>query len=183
MCLVIKMNTHDILFKKLYQTLNLMICESKIPKTYGTSSELTASEIDLLKCVQRKKEAKAGEISSYLGVTNGALTQLAMKLQKKGYLEPYRISGNKKEIYYRLTCCGETACQGFDEHYAKMISGIKDYITMLDSGTIEKMTGLLDVISESLTAEEHCSINHNGDKSDCNKQSEGMRCEKCQKFY
>lgn len=181
--LVMKMNAQDILIKKLYQTLNLMICESKISRTYGTSNTLTASDIDLLKCVQRKKNAKASEISSYLGVTNGAVTQLARKLEKKGYLEPYRVSSNKKEIYYRLTCCGETACQGFDEHFSKITSNINNYIAALDSGTVDKIIGLFNAIADSLIVEAHCSIKHGADKIDCPEKSEEKRCEKCQKVY
>ncbi len=85
------------LVKKLYQALNIMICESKIARNYGTGHELTYSDINLLKCVQHNENAKASELSQYLGITNGAVAQLAKKLEDKGYLEPYRITGNKKK--------------------------------------------------------------------------------------
>lgn len=177
------MKNQETAIKKLYQTLNLMICESKISRAYGTSYELTASEIDLLKCIQRNRDAKISELSGYMGVTNGAVTQLTGKLEKKGYLEPYRVSGNKKEKYYRLTGCGETACQGFDEHYARIMSRIGSYIAALDSDTIDKIIGLLDVISDSLIVREHCSIKHDANQTGCLQKTEAKRCEKCQKVY
>ncbi|MBP1736921.1 MAG: MarR family transcriptional regulator [Oscillospiraceae bacterium] len=177
------MSKQSDLIKKLYQTLNLMVCESKIPKNYGTADGLTAADIDFLKCIQRKKHAKASDISSFLGVTNGAVTQLAKKLERKGYLEPYRIPGNNKEKYYRLTCCGETACEGFDTHYSKIITNIQSYIDSLDSETVDQIAGLFDVISDSLAIEAHCSVKHGFNPSDCQQEAEKMRCEKCQKIY
>ncbi len=178
-----KMCDNKILIKKLYQTISLMACEARISRSYGTSHELTASDIDLLKCVQRNAEAKASALSQYLGVTNGAVTQLAKKLVKKGYLEPYRATSNKKEIYYRLTCCGETACSGFDAHYAQITSKISDYIATLDNGTIDKIIGLFDVVTDSVAIEDHCSVKHDTDKAGCRHEAEGKRCEKCQKVY
>jgi len=170
------------LVKKLYQALNIMICESKIARSYGTCHKLTYSDISLLKCVQRNEAAKAGDLSQYLGITNGAVAQLAKKLGDKGYLEPYRITGNKKEVYYRLTADGEAACRGYDEHYGKIKSSIEDYIATLDDETVEKIIGLFDAVADCAAVHEHCSIKHAAGKAG-HSQAEIKRCEKCQRIY
>ncbi len=146
------------LVKKLYQALNIMICESKIARSYGTGHKLTYSDISLLKCVQHNEDAKASDLSQYLGVTNGAVAQFARKLEDKGYLEPYRITGNKKEVYYRLTADGEAACRGYDEYNGNMRANIEGYIAALDDNTIEKIIGLFDLVAYSAAVHEHCSI-------------------------
>jgi DNA-binding MarR family transcriptional regulator len=171
------------LIKKLYQALNIMICESKIARNYGTSYKLTYSDISLLKCVQRNDNAKASELSQYLGITNGAVAQLAKKLQGKGYLEPYRITGNKKEVYYKLTAGGEDACRGYDEHYGKTRADIESYIGTLDDDTIERIIGLFDVVARSTAIYEHCSIKHAAGKINRSREAVGKRCEKCQRIY
>ena len=171
------------LVKKLYQALNIMICESKIARSYGTVHKLTYSDICLLKCVQHNDDAKASDLSQYLGITNGAVAQLAKKLENKGYLEPYRIIGNKKEVYYKLTAGGEAACRGYDEHYGKMWSEIEEYISKLDDGTVEKIIGLFDLVADSIAVNEHCSISHAADKTGCSQETTIKRCEKCQRIY
>ncbi|KPU43171.1 phenylalanine--tRNA ligase alpha subunit [Oxobacter pfennigii] len=176
------------LIKKLYQTLNIMSCEAKIARNYGTDHKLTYSDISLLKCIQNNENTKASELSQYLGMTNGAVAQFAKKLEAKGYLEPYRIDGNKKEVYYKLTDSGEAACRGCDEHYKKLMKGIEDYISQLDEDTVKKIGGLFDLIAVNAAVEQHCSIKHTAGKdepqSDNDSQGEVIRrCEKCQRIY
>ena len=98
------------LIRKIYWALNRMMCEARVPRTYGTGHKLTYSDIGLLKSVRQYESAKAGDLSQYLGITNGAVTQLARKLMDMGYLAPYRQDGNRKEVYYLLTETGERAC-------------------------------------------------------------------------
>lgn len=171
------------LVRKMYQALNIMICESKIARSYGTGYELTYSDISLLKCVQNNGNAKAGDLSQYLGITKGAVAQFAKKLADKGYLEPYRISGNKKEMYYRLTASGETACHGHDNYYGKMRISVEKYIANLDDDIIEKIIGLFDVVTDSTAAHEHCSISRASEKTSHSQEEAIKRCKKCQRIY
>ncbi len=171
------------LIKKLYQALNIMICESKMARSYGTGHKLTYSDISLLKCVQHNENAKAGELSQYLGITNGAVAQLAKKLEGKGYLEPYRITGNKKEVYYRLTNHGETACRGYDEHYRRMNCSIEGYIAALDDETIGKIIGLFDLVADGTAVHDRCSIKHDTGIAGLSQKATIKRCEKCQRLY
>lgn len=183
MCVVKKMSEHDVLIRKMYRTLSLMACESKLARDYGTPYDLTASDIDFLKCVEKNAAAKASELSLYLGVTNGATTQLAKKLETKGYVEPYRLAGNKKEVFYRLTDIGQTACSGFDAHNATILQSIDDYVQGLDTQTIGQIEGLFDTVAQSLSVGEHCSIQHSADNRDYPQAAGGRKCEKCQKIY
>ena len=174
------MHKKENLIKKLYQALNIMICESKVARSYGTGHKLTFSDISLLKCVRHNENAKAGELSQYLGITNGAVAQLAKKLENKGYLEPYRITGNKKEVYYKLTDDGETACRGYDEHYSRMSSNIGNYIATLGDDTIEKIIGLFDLVADSTAVYEHCSFRRDSNNTAGSREK---RCEKCKRVY
>lgn len=177
------MREKEDLINKLYRALNIMICESKIARNYGTGHKLTYSDISLLKCVQRNESAKASELSQYLGITNGAVAQLAKKLEGKGYLEPYRITGNKKEVYYKLTASGEKACRGYDEHYGKQKFNIEDYIAELDGDTIQKITGLFDTVADSAAVYDHCSFKPAAGKTNPSYEETAKRCEKCQRTY
>ena len=170
-------------FEKMHKAINIMTCESKIPKNYGTEHKLTYSDICLLKCVQRNKNSKAGDLSNYLGMTNGAIAQLAKKLKNKGYLEPYRIPGNKKEVYYRLTEMGKKACDGYNKHYEEIKTRIESYTATLDKETIQKIIGLFEVVVNSAVIDKNCSIKYKDQKNDESKEENIGRCEKCKRIY
>ncbi len=174
----------ETMIQSLFQALNILICESKIARSYGTGHKLTHSDISLLNCVRNNEGAKASDLSQYLGMTNGAVAQLAKKLEAKGYVKPYRIAGNKKEVYYRLTDSGETACKGCDEHYREMTAGIRDYVHTLDGETLSKLTGLFSVITDTAAVAKNCSIKQAAARK--SGQSSGTaikRCKRCQRLY
>lgn len=177
------MSIQEDLIRKLYQTLSLMACEARTARKYGTPHTLTIADVDLLKCVQRNSDAKACELSKLLGVTNGAVTQQTQKLVQKGFMEPYRSGGNKKEIFYHLTEQGETACKGYDEHSAQVRQRVEAYLTSLDDDTIQKINGLFAVITDSVAVGEQCSIKHDSQKTACLSEDGKTRCEKCQRVY
>ncbi len=176
-------NDKDALIGKMYRTIGMVSCESRISRDYGTAHELTASDIDFLKCVEKNAAAKASDLSLFLGVTNGATAQLAKKLAQKGYVEPYRLDGNKKEVFYRLTESGRTACRGYDAHYAKINREIARYIDRLDEQTVEQIAGLFDTVTDNLSVGEHCSIQHDAATKDYPQTAGEKKCKKCQKTY
>jgi DNA-binding MarR family transcriptional regulator len=126
------MNSKSELIQKFHQAANLMLCDAKTSRSYGTKYPLSFSDLSFLKCIQRNQNAKAGDISSFLGITNGAVVQLAKKLEQKEYLESYRMEGNKKEVYYRLTKSGQMACEGFDKYNDDINGLIETYIEDLN---------------------------------------------------
>lgn len=176
------MGKGDLLITKLYQALNVMNCESKIARSYGTSHELTYSDIGLLRCVQHNEDAKASELSQCLGITNGAVAQLAKKLEMKGYIEPYRIASNKKEVYYRLTAKGEAACRGCEEHYEEIKENIRSYLETLDEETLDRISELFDVFVHSVEVYDHCSIKPCSSDAAGTEGTRVRRCEKCQRI-
>ncbi len=157
------------LISRFHQAVNLMICDTKEPRSYGTSHMLTYSDISFLKCIESNQEYKAGELSRLLGITNGAVAQLAGKLMQKGYVESYRLSGNKKEVYYRLTEEGHQACRGYDRRNAMINRRVEAYLQLLDQMTMEKIQGLFEAMITSIEMEKDCYLKNDKDG----------RCEKC----
>ena len=173
------MNSKEDLIKSLHQAANLMICDARVSRPYGTDHVLTYSDISLLKCIERNQNAKAGEISKYLGMTNGAVAQLSGKLLEKGYLEVYRLNDNKKEVYYRLTQKGTTACKAYDEHNAKLNLQLEDYLQTLNEDAIHAINGFFDTIIKGIETEKECYMKN---AAEGEKPKEG-KCEKCKRNY
>lgn len=177
------MNEREKLIKKLYQSLNVLICELKTARDYGTGHKLTYADISLLKCVQHYENAKAGDLSRYMGITNGAVAQFAKKLNKRGYLNPYHSEGNKKEVYYMLTSLGEEACRGYDRHYGEMKADIESYIDLLNDETVENIVGLMETVVQSTKMDHPCSVKTDQTESVKSDDKTKRRCEKCERIY
>lgn len=163
------------LIRKLYRALNRMMCEARVPRAYGTGHKLTYSDIGLLKSVRQYESAKGGDLSQYLGITNGAVTQLARKLMDKGYLAPYRQEGNRKEVYYRLTETGERACEGYDEYTDRLKGRLGDYLTPLDAEAVAAIDGMLNIILANVSGCGRCGDGETNEKK--------TRCAKCQTIF
>ncbi|HIU64905.1 MAG TPA: MarR family transcriptional regulator [Candidatus Avacidaminococcus intestinavium] len=173
----------ELLFKKLHQTFNILLCESKKTRTYGTKQLLSTSEISSLKCIERNSNTKAGDLSRYLGITNGAVTQLAKKLQEKKLIVPYHLKGNNKEVFYELTEKGKLACRGYDEHFKQKITPVEDYIATLDEGVVNSLITIMDLLVQNSDTKNKCAIITDLDSDTHTNQTDLKRCEKCQNSY
>ena len=73
---------------------------------YHFSKELTETEFNLISIVTEKMEENENinlsSLSNMLNITRSAVTQIVNKLEKKGYIEKYTLSTNKKEIYLKI---------------------------------------------------------------------------------
>jgi DNA-binding MarR family transcriptional regulator len=68
-------------------------------------------------------------LSKILGFTNGAISQAAKKLLDKALIENYRISNNKKEVYFRLTELGLKVLEGHRKHHEKINAAFFDFMS------------------------------------------------------
>ncbi len=96
------------------------------PRTYedGSGDILYMREAHFILAVGPGEGRTMSEIAQLLGVTQGAVSQLAARLEKKGYILRHRTSENHRQVLATLTPLGEEACrthQNFDDaQYAEM---------------------------------------------------------------
>ena len=69
------MSQEQQIIQKLYETVNLMVCEIRTARFYGTDYQLSYSDLSFLQCVERNEGVNASEISRFLGMTKGAVAQ------------------------------------------------------------------------------------------------------------
>ncbi|MBO0453305.1 MarR family transcriptional regulator [Candidatus Enterococcus murrayae] len=63
----------------------------------------TASEVHCIEFIGKHKEPNVTKMAESMYMTRGAISKLTKKMLKKGYIESYQKSDNKKEIYFKLT--------------------------------------------------------------------------------
>jgi DNA-binding MarR family transcriptional regulator len=102
----------------------------------------------MIEAIHNYPQVNANELARILGVTNGAITQMANKLIKKGFVEMFRLNGNRKEVYYKLTSLGEVAYEGHEKYHAKIHGSFLRYLDELDEEKIETIINYFDKLIE-----------------------------------
>lgn len=125
-------------------------CNNKRPKSFGTDKLLYQSEIHFIDAVGIEGEVNASQLSGRLGVSNGAITQVADKLSKKKLIEKYKKNDNRKEVYFRLTEQGKVAYENHKNFHRELSEKITAYLEGLSSKQIEGILGLIAVSDENL---------------------------------
>lgn len=143
-----KMNFNKISEKVIYLS-NKINQKNKKPNNYGTSHALYTSEIHMIEAISKHKSFNASELANIMGITNGAINQVANKLIKKGLVEPYRINDNKKDVYYQLTDKGKIANSAHKNYHKKQYSYMEEYIEGLSTEEIKTINHFLDELIDS----------------------------------
>ena len=122
----------------------------KKPRTFGTAHLLYQSEIHFIDAIGSGEGLNASQISKKMGITNGAVTQVAEKLVKKKLVERYKIQGNKKEVYLRLTTEGKTAFENHKLFHQELSDRMIEYLDGLKKEQMDALFGLMDIIDRHL---------------------------------
>ncbi|HDR7846425.1 TPA: MarR family transcriptional regulator [Bacillus toyonensis] len=62
-----------------------------------------SSEVHCIEYIEKNVDSNVTKLAESFYMTRGAISRITKKLIKKGLIENYQKSDNKKEIYFRLT--------------------------------------------------------------------------------
>jgi len=127
-----------------------ILSNDKMPRKFGTQHLLFHSEIHFIDAIEPGDELNVSQLSEKLGVTHGAITQIADKLIKKKLVEKYKKEGNKKEVYIRLTPDGEIAYENHENFHEEINKKLIEYLDNLSETQMDVLFGLIDVIEQKL---------------------------------
>lgn len=104
----------------------------KQTRSYGTDEHLFDAEIHMIKSVKENEGIHVTGLAELLGVTKGAVSQIIMKLQKKGMIIKDTDPRNLSRLMLRLTSKGEIAYlyhEKFHQELDDLVNGILDKAT------------------------------------------------------
>lgn len=113
------------------------------PVDTGDGILLYTSEVHLLDMAGRFPGESMSALASRLGVTRGAISQTAKRLEDKGYIERITTEGNNKTVHIRLTDAGMRAFGWHQAYHAVVNDRIARQIAALDENEREKMQKIL----------------------------------------
>lgn len=115
---------------------------NSIPYNYGTGILLHPSEIHALNAIQSENKPNITDLSTKLGVTKSAASQVVQKLVQKELVEKFKASGNAKDVLIRLTEPGIMALQGFQQIRGDIFRELLNEFNSLNQSQID-LVGLL----------------------------------------
>lgn len=112
-------------------------------RNFGTDTELTHSEIHMLQCIEGSPELHISGIARVLGVTRGAASQTAKRLERKRMILKEASPENNRKIILRLTPKGRTASANHRRAHEKYNIRIAD---LLAGASAEQLRFLSDFL-------------------------------------
>ncbi|GAB6085679.1 MarR family winged helix-turn-helix transcriptional regulator [Alkaliphilus crotonatoxidans] len=96
-------------------------------RNFGTDVELYHSEIHMLQCIEENPGMHISGIARMMGVTRGAASQTAKRLERKEMIVKEACLGNDRKVVLRLTEKGKVASynhKNAHEEFTALISKI-----------------------------------------------------------
>ena len=122
----------------------------KKPRTFGTQHKLYQSEIHFIEAIGLDGGYSASELSEKLGITNGAVTQVADKLLKKKLIEKYKKADNKKTVYFKLTNEGTVAYKNHEKFHAGFNKKLEAYLSSLSKKEFDAIAHLAELVDNNI---------------------------------
>ncbi|MEH7073879.1 MarR family transcriptional regulator [Neobacillus drentensis] len=105
-------------------------------KKYRFMSENTFLEVHCIDFIEKYPDSNVTKLADALRVTRGAISKTTKKLLEDGAIDKYQKTGNKKEIYFKLTDIGRRIYGEHEKmHQARVV---QDQIFFQNLNEIEK---------------------------------------------
>lgn len=113
----------------------------------------TSTEVHCIECIENHTDPNVTKLAECLYLTTGAISKMTKKLIKKGLIESYQKSENKKEIYFKLTEQGRIIYKihkDLHKEFRERDQGVFEQIT---EQQFDSMLSFLEKYSKHLDAE------------------------------
>jgi len=132
--------------------MNQLFEVDKKTRTYGTDKQLYEAEIHMIKSIKENEGIHVTGLAEILEVTKGAVSQILIKLDRKGMLIKDKDINNQSRLALKLTPKGETAYihhEKLHQEFDELVNGVlknasKEEQAFLQSFLISLETGIDD---------------------------------------
>lgn len=111
------------------------------------------SEIHCIEAIEKKRAANVTKLAESLYMTRGAISKLTKKLIKRGLIESYQNSANKKEIYFRLTEQGKAINHIHEKMHQEFQERDKIVFDQVTDEQFDSMLRFVDIYCKHLDEE------------------------------
>lgn len=117
---------------------------------YGTDHSLSYVEIHLITAIHRNEGIHVTGLAEVLGVTKGAVSQVLMKLETKGYVLKERDQLNQSRFLLKLTPKGETAHRHHIEFHDKFDELVRQLLLGQTNENVQFLEDFIKTFNQNL---------------------------------
>ena len=122
-------------------------------KMKDSFKDYKSSEVHCIEYIARNVDSNVTKLAESFYVTRGAISKLSKKLIKKGAIEAYQKSDNKKEVYFRLTEEGEQINKVHEELHKEFQERDKAVFEQITEEQYDSMLRFIEKYSSHLDEE------------------------------
>ncbi len=126
-----------LILKKFRSIMDLAMKLEQTPQQFGTQELLSQTEIHLIEIIGDVEGLSVTDISKYLGITKGAVSQSLKRLETKGFTLKQTDPQNLSRAIVMLTAKGQTAYWAHKHWHETMDGGFIRYLENLDSASLK----------------------------------------------
>lgn len=112
-------------------------------RDFGTGTDLYHSEIHMLQSIQDHPGMHISAVARMLGITRGAASQTAKRLERKRMIVKESSPENNKRVILRLTDQGKTACSNHRSAHEKYNAVIGELLSDADPEQLRFLSDFL----------------------------------------
>ena len=120
-------------------------------RSFGVGASFSASEIQTLEYILTNldKNQNMAEMAYYLGIPASTFSKNVNKMMKKGLVEKYHISTNRKEIILRVSDFGKDVYEQYSRFaYERLYKDVFSVLDQIPAEYVEKFTQILKLCAE-----------------------------------
>ncbi len=112
-----------------------------------------SSEVHCIEYVGKNKDVNVTKLAEAFYMTRGAMSKVTRKLIGKGIIESYQKSGNRKEIYFRLTDKGQEVFHMHERIHEEFRDRDKAIFDQVTEDQYDQLLSFVETYSRHLDAE------------------------------
>lgn len=120
-------------------------------RSFGVGASFSASEIQTLEYIltNQDKNQNMAEMAYYLGIPASTFSKNVNKMMKKGLVEKYHFSTNRKEIILRVSDFGKDVYEQYSRFaYERLYKDVFSVLDQIPAEYVEKFTQILKLCAE-----------------------------------
>lgn len=121
-----------------------------MPLSFNGSAPLRIASIHLIDMIGSHPDMNMTELADSLGITKGAVSQMASTLEKKGLLKKTKTVGAGKNVMFVLTPEGEKAREGHEEYHEELLRQMDDLLDDISPDELDSFEQILDIMYNTM---------------------------------
>lgn len=115
----------------------------------GSEPVLTAS-MHLIDMIVKHPGANMTELAEHLGITKGAVSQMASTLEKKKIITRQRLEEDSRNVSFELTNEGWKIYNGHEQMHKDLYAGIHEILESYSEEDVAKVRQILKFLADSM---------------------------------